>query len=482
MAELTADRAPPSAHAVSWREEVRATFTLAWPLIITQLAQTALFTSDVVLMGWLGPKYLAAGTLATSFFMMFLISGFGLVGAVAPLVAQARGAKDLRAVRPIVQQGLWWAVIYSAVLLPFLWQVRPVFIYFGYSEETALLAEGFVHYALWLFFPALMMMALRSFLSAFESTAVILVITLAGVVFNILGNYALMFGNWGFPRLELVGSGITTAVTNVLMFACMLGYVLTHRRYRRFHILKGLLRPHWARFREIFRVGAPIGLMLMAEVGLFTVAALLMGGLGTNEVAAHAIALQFGSLAFMVPLGLSQATTVRVGMAYGASSPEGVRRAGWTSLAATLAFMSATCVLFLTMRDTLVGLIIDPRLPENTATLRLAAAYLTVAGVFQIVDGAQVTAGAALRGLSDTRIPMLVALFGYWAVGMPVAYYFGFLLNMRGVGIWFGLASGLAFVAVVLVARFALRERIGLLDRRTSLQQNGTAAGAAVPL
>jgi MATE family multidrug resistance protein len=450
----------------SWGAELRATFALAWPLVIAQLAQNALTTTDVIMLGWLGPDYLAAGTLATTFLMPFLVGGIGIVGAVAPLAAQARGARDIKAVRRIVRQGLWAAILLATLMVPVLWQIRPIFALLGQDPEATIMAEQFIHVGVWMLFPALAIIALRSLLSAFDATRIILLITVGGVIFNALVNYALIFGHFGFPRLELRGSAIATVLTNILMFGLMLAYVLRHRRFKRFYVLMRFWKPDWPRFREIFRIGTPIGLTVLAEVGLFTAAALLMGRLGTDEVAAHAVALQCASMAFMVPLGLGIAATVRVGMAYGRGDAEGIRKAGWTAFALGTGFMAITCTLFLTIGPTIVSWFLDPRVPENANALALAATFLVVAGVFQLVDGAQVVAAHALRGLSDTKIPMVLAIIGYWAVGLPVAWLLGFMADWRGVGIWIGLASGLAFVAVVLVTRFALRERLGLLRPR----------------
>jgi MATE family multidrug resistance protein len=254
-------------------------------------------------------------------------------------------------------------------------------------------------------------------------------------------------------------------LTNVLMFAALAAYVLRHRRYRRFHLLVRFWKPDWSRFAQIFRIGTPIGLTILSEVGLFTAAALLMGQLGTDEVAAHAIALQCASMAFMVPLGLGTAATVRVGLAYGRNDAQGIHRAGWTAFVLGTGFMALSCIAFLTLAPFIVRLFLDPSHAENANALALAASFLMVAGVFQLVDGAQVVAAHSLRGLSDTKIPMLLAITGYWLVGLPIAYVLGFMLDWRGIGIWTGLAAGLAFVAVVLVTRFALRERIGLVPR-----------------
>lgn len=446
----------------TWLGELRSLFTLGWPLILAQLAQSALFTTDVVMMGWLGSKYLAAGALATAFFICLQLFGVGLVGAVAPLVAQALGARNFRAVRRIVRQGFWAAVLIGAVVAPLLWNMQPILLALGQDPELAAMAATYAHGGILILFPLLMIVVMRAFLSAHGSTGAILVITVLGVLVNIVFNYALIFGHFGLPRLELRGAAIATTMTNLVMLAALLGYTLRHRRYRRYHLLARFWRADWPHFFELFRVGTPIGLMLLSEVGLFSAAAMLMGWLGTAEVAAHAIAMQCASLSFMVPLGLSQATTVRVGLAYGRSDPLGVARAGWLSLGLTLGFMALTCTLFLLAPLHLVGIFLDPTDPGNADTLALAATYLVIAGLFQLFDGAQVSAAASLRGLSDTTVPMVIALIGYWAVGLPTGWYLGFQLDWRGVGIWTGLATGLAAVALVLNLRFALRGRLGL--------------------
>lgn len=449
-----------------WASELRATFSLAWPLVVAQVAQNALFTTDVIMMGWLGPEYLAAGTLATATFNPVLLLGGGIVSSVAPLAAQALGARQIRNVRRTVRQGFWVAILIALILLPIVWQVRHILLAMGQDPQLAAMAQEYMHIAVFVLFPGLGLFAMRSFLSALGSTRIILYATLFGVFLNAIGNYALIFGHFGFPRLELRGAAISTVLTNLVMFGSLLTYALTHRRYRRFHILARFWRPDWARFWEIFRIGTPIGLTLMAEVGMFAVAAIFMGWLGTSALAAHAVALQCASFAFMVPLGLAQATTVRVGLSFGAGSNQGIGRAGWTSLVLATGFMTITCILFLTVPSVFVRLFLDPGDPASLTAFMMAGTFLAIAGLFQIVDGAQVVAVHVLRGLNDTKIPMLIALFGYWCVGMPIAWFLGNEDRLGGVGVWIGLATGLTFCAIVLTARFALRERLGLVDRR----------------
>lgn len=458
---VTGTDASMSSHG--WATELRASFALAWPLIVAQLAQNLLFTTDVVLMGWLGPKYLAAGTLAGAFLMPFQLTGIGIVGAVAPLVAQARGRRDTKAVRRIVRQGFWVAILVATLLVPIVLNIRPIYLAIGQDPEVTALAESYMFAGFWMLYPALGIMVVRSFLSAFAATRVILVVTVIGVLVNALLAYTLIFGHFGFPRLELRGAALATGLVNVVMFFALLGYTLTHRKLKRFHILVRFFKPDWPRFREILKVGLPIGLTVAAEVGLFSVAAILMGRLGTNETAAHAVALQLASTAFMVPLGLGMAATVRVGLAYGRGDTGGVRLAGWTAIVMGTGFMALTAALFLAVPHALVTIFLDSSDPANASALMLAATYLGIAGIFQLVDGAQVVAAHSLRGLSDTRTPMLLAIFGYWFVGLPTAYVLGFVFDLRGVGVWLGLATGLAFVAILLVSRFAMRGRLGLM-------------------
>ncbi len=448
---------------VDWSGEFKATLTLAWPLVIAQLAGIALSATDVIMMGWLGASSLAAGSLANSIFFTLFLGGVGLVTATAPLIAQAIGARQNRVIRKIVRQGFWLAAAFSILATPLVLQLGPIFGLMGQDPQVISLAETYLSSAVWMLFPGLGIVIFRSLLTARGDSKVILWVTVGGIFINALANYGLMFGNFGLPRLEMLGAGITTSIVNLIMFTILLTFVVFNSRYRRYYILVRPFKPDWPRFRKLLFIGAPISLTIMSEVGLFGAASILMGILGTDELAAHAIALQLAAIAFMVPLGISQATTVRVGIAYGAKNSGGVGIAGWTSMGLGTAFMVLPLAIFILFPAFLVTLFLDSTNPDNLEVLALAASFLAVAAAFQLVDGAQILMVAALRGLSDTRVPMFMALFGYWIVGMGTAYIFGFMLEWRGIGIWIGLASGLAFVAVVLTARFAMREKLNLL-------------------
>jgi len=455
--------------AAPWRAEFRATFKLAWPLVLAQIAQISLYTTDVIVMGRLGVRELAAGTLATALLHPLLIGGFGVVTATAAVIAQAVGARDPRSVRRTVRQGFWMAAILTVLIIPILLNSTPILTALGQDPQTIVLTETYLKFAAWSVPGSLGFVVLRSLMAARGNSGTVLVITLVAVVANIIANYALVFGNFGFPRLELAGAAIATTIVSVIMFLFALAFVVFHRRYRRFFVLMRLFRPDWGRLIALFRIGLPIGLTLLSEVGLFGVAIIMMGWLGTAEVAAHAVAAQTAAITFMVPLGLSQATTVRVGLAIGASNPGNVGIAGWTSLVMALGFMVLASAAMILFPRFLASAFLDLSDPANSVTLGLAVSYLGVAALFQLVDGAQVTMGAALRGLNDTRVPMVLSLVGYWAIGLTVGYVLGFVFGWRGLGIWMGLAAGLTFVAVVLTVRFARREKLRLYDKASPI-------------
>jgi MATE family multidrug resistance protein len=271
-----------------------------------------------------------------------------------------------------------------------------------------------------------------------------------------------MFGHFGLPAMGVAGAGVATSMTHIFTCVGLLAYVVWQRDFRRYGILVRVWKPDWARFATVLRLGLPIGITVIAEVGMFAAAAFLMGVLGTRELAAHAIALQCISVAFMVPLGISQAALVRTGLAVGAGDRSGIGRAGWVALALGAGFAALAAFLFWVMPWSLVGLFLDLDVPDNHAVGEMAVTLLAIAALFQVVDGAQVIGAGALRGLRDTRVPMVIAAVGYWGIGFTASVVFAFPLGMGGVGVWLGMALGLAVVAVLLLHRFHARERFAL--------------------
>ena len=448
-----------------WRVEIGAMVTLALPLIATQLAQIAILTTDVLLMGWLGPDALAAGALGTHIFFMLWITSSGLGMAVAPLIAHAIGRKRhmLRDARRTLRQGLWVTLVVTGPATFVLWHAQPVLIALGQDAGIAAMSQDYTRALALALVPATWFVVLRMFIAAFERPRAALVVQLIVFALNASLAYALMFGKAGFPTLGLVGAGIASAIAHWASVILLLGFILIDRRFRRMQVLGRFWRPDWRRFRELWRVGLPVSATMLFEVALFSGAVYTMGVIGTAELAAHQIALQCASVTFMIPLGLAQAATVRVGHHAGAGDGAGVGRAGWSALVLAVGFMAVMAVALWTLRWTLMDVFLDLSQPGAMRVAELGAAFLVVAGFFQIFDGAQSVALGALRGLKDTRVPMILTALGYWAVAFPVTLLCAFPLKLGGVGVWYGLALGLFVVAVVATWRFSARERLGLV-------------------
>jgi MATE family multidrug resistance protein len=449
-----------------WRDELRATLALAWPLILANLTQQVIQATDVLLMGRLGATQLAGATLALNLTFTFNIFLLGLITASAPMMATALGARfnAVRDVRRTFRAGLWLLVFALPPYWLVLWHIGELMRAFGQSEELARQGAIFMRAYMWCTAPWLLFQLLRNFVSALERPQVVLWLSLGGIGVNALLSWALIFGHFGLPALGLVGGGLGSTLTWLIMCATLIAVVAGERRFRRFHVF-----GHWWRFEgqrtlAMVRLGWPIGLTMALEMGVFALAAYFMGWIGAPAVAAHAVALQIAALTFMVPLGLGQAATVRVGLALGRRDDYGLARAGWTAWVLGVAFMGAMAIVIWAMPHRLVTLFLED-VPANALVIALAVGFLKVAAAFQLVDGAQVIGAGMLRGLHDTRWPLLFALFGYWVVGLGIGAWLAFARDWKGIGIWIGLASGLGVVAALMLARWVMRGRIGLTRR-----------------
>ena len=451
----------------SWRSEARATTLLAYPLVLTNLAQSLIHATDVVLLGRLGPRALAAAALGVNLYVFCLIFGMGLLTAAAPMIARERGRRfnSVRDVRRTVRQTMWSAIILVLPMWAMLWHARDVLILLGQDPDLAADAQRFVRCLMWALLPAFLYLVLRNFLAAMERPLLSLAVAIGAVVVNAVVNTCLIFGvpSIGLPAFGLPGAGIGSTIVVSLEFLTLAIILGRHKLFRRYHLFGRFWRADWKRFVEVWRLGIPIAVTLTLEVGVFNAAVFLMGLIGTASLAAHQIAIQIASLSFMVPMGLGQAVTVRVGHALGRKDPLGIARAGWTSFAIGTGFMAVMAVLMWIMPHHLIAIFLDPADPANAPVIPLAVAFLGLAALFQVVDGAQAVGAGMLRGLHDTKVPMAFALFGYWVVGMGIALWLGVGHRWEGVGIWTGLASGLAVVAVMMLTRWSRRERLGLV-------------------
>jgi MATE family multidrug resistance protein len=457
------DAQPNSTIGRPWSDELRATMSLAWPLILSNLTMSLIQATDVVLLGWLGPKQLAASVLGLNLTFAFMLLGIGVVAASSPMMATALGKRSsaVRDVRRSFRQACWVAVCISLVSWIVLWNAEAIIGLLGQEPALARDAELFLHGYMWSMLPFLLFQAMRNFLSAVERPAWIFIVSGAGIVLNALLCWALIFGRLGLPALGVFGAGLGSSIVWSALTVGLAVVLMTDRRFRRFHLFGRWWRPDWPRFRHIWRLGLPIGLTMAFEGAVFGAAAYLMGLIDAESIAAHAVALQIAALTFMVPLGLGQAVTVRVGRAVGRQDREGIARAGWTAWAIGVGFMAAMALVMWIVPRPLITLFLED-VPANARVIDLGVSFLVIAAAFQIVDGAQVVAAGMLRGLHDTKVPMLFALFGYWVVGLGVGVWLAFGRGWQGVGIWVGLATGLGVVAVLMLVRWMMRERLGL--------------------
>ncbi|MEZ5668888.1 MAG: MATE family efflux transporter [Alphaproteobacteria bacterium] len=437
-----------------WLVELRATVWLAVPLVLTQLSQIAIQTTDVVMMGWLGKDELAAGALTGHTFYAFFLLGLGVCSAVAPLAAQALGANRRRDVRRYTRQGLYAALIVCLPVWLILAWFGPIARLLGQDPVIVALGQPYMVALLAALPPALGYVVLRCFCAALNRPTPALVAMAVSIPLNGLLNYGLMFGEFGLPDLGLVGAGVSTVITEWLMFGGLLLYVVRDRGFRRYGILVRWWKADMVRLRQVFAVGLPIGGSILMEALMFSAAVYFMGIIGDDAIAAHQIAIQCAAISFMVPLGVAQAAVIRVGHAAGRHDRAGLRRAGFVAYGVACGFMAAMAILFLAIPEILAGAYLDRADPANADVIALAVGFFAIAALFQVFDGAQVIGQHVLRGLKDTRVPMVVAGIGYWLVGMPASALLAFGLGLEGTGVWLGLAAGLSVVAAILLHRF----------------------------
>lgn len=434
---------------------------LAVPLALTQLTQMAMGFVDVVMIGRLGPEAMAAGVVGTSVFFSILLVCMGMVMAVNPLVSQAVGARDEAQIGRSVRQGLWLATGLGLPLMALLSQAETLLLWAGQTPATAALAGDYVQAILWGVLPYLWYTAFRGFAEGLGRPRPILVVTVIAAFVNAGLNWVLMYGQFGFPALGLVGAGWSSAIVMWVQCFSLLAVIQWDGAFRRRADLAHLRRPDPEALRELFALGWPIGISFGLEAGLFAVSTLLIGLVGTAALAAHQIAINAASVTFMVPLGVAMATTVRVGQAAGAGNREGAERAGWTGVAMGSAFMVLSALLFWLRPEWVVAVYMGEVTGEAVEVARTAAVLLGIAAVFQILDGVQATAAGALRGIKDTRAPMIVGAVAYWGIGMSTALWLGFQADLGAVGIWWGLTLGLGAAAVGLTVWFRRRIRQG---------------------
>ncbi|SNR62447.1 MATE family efflux transporter [Puniceibacterium sediminis] len=437
---------------MTWPQHMRAVLTLGLPLIGGHLAQFSIGLTDTIMLGRYGAEALAALTLATALFFLLFLMGCGFAWAVMPMVAQFDAQDDPTSIRRATRMGLWLSTLYFIVALPVFLLSGPLLLALGQTADLAADAQTYLRIAGFGMLPGLLVMVLKSHLAALSRTRIVLLMTLAAAVANGIGNYLLIFGSFGFPELGIKGAAIASVLSQAVALVGVGLYA--HYRLPEHALFTRLWKPDWEMFRRVFLLGLPIGLTTLAEVGLFEATALMMGWLGTVPLAAHGIALQTASATFMVHLGFANVATIRAGNARGRGDPDHLRRGAVAVFGLSLATSCLTVITFLTLPEQLISLFLNPADPARGAIMAIGVSLLAVAALFQLVDGAQVIALGLLRGMQDTRVPMIIAIIAYWGIGIPASYLLGFVWHFGGVGVWSGLVIGLAVAAILMLYRF----------------------------
>ncbi|WP_397454083.1 NorM family multidrug efflux MATE transporter [Pseudomonas sp. NA-150] len=437
-----------------WIKELRSILRLAGPLIASQMAHMLMVFTDTVMMGHLGPDELAGGGLGAASYNLIAFFCVGVIASVGTLVAIRHGAGDAAGAARLTQNGLWlaWGLALIAALA--LWNLEPILLKLGQKEANVHMAAQFLT-TLPLALPGfLSFMALRGFTSALGRTGPVMVISLGGVVMNFCLNYALLHGLFGLPHLGLMGIGLVTAAVANSMALLLAMHIRRHPAYARYPLRQGLMQPSLTYLKELWHLGLPIGGTYAVEVGLFTFAAFCMGAMGSTQLAAHQIALQSVSMAFMIPLGIAYAMTMRIGVHYGAGDLLQARMAGRIGIACGALIMSGFALLFWLAPRAVVSLFLDINDPAYHDVVELAVKLLAIAAWFELFDGTQTLAMGAIRGFKDAKTTFVIGLACYWLIGAPTAWAFGFYAGGGAIGVWWGLALGLACAALALTVAF----------------------------
>ncbi|MCI0355028.1 MAG: MATE family efflux transporter [Acidobacteria bacterium] len=423
---------------------------LALPVVIVQVGMMAMGVVDSIMVGHISPAALAAVALGNMYFFACAIFGVGVLMALDPIVAQAVGAGDEPAVARGVQRGIVLAAVLTLPASGLLLTASPVLTFLGQPKEVIPLASGYAVRMIPGVFPFLVYTVFRQSLQAMGRVAPIVITIVAANLVNALLNWIWIYGRAGFPAMGVVGSAWATTTSRGLMAVGLLALAWRDLARYLLPVRPRLLDPQalW----RMLHLGLPIGAQFQLEYGAFAVIALLMGWLGTVQVAAHQVAINLASLTFMVPLGVSAAAAVLVGHAVGRADSRGARRAARTALVYGVGFMSLTALAFLVLPGPLAG-----AYTSDPGVLALAAALIPIAGVFQVFDGLQVVGAGILRGLGDTRVPLIINLLGFWLVGIPVSLSLGFRTTLGAAGLWWGFVAGLGTVALSLLLRIRLR-------------------------
>lgn len=451
MIEKMADKKVMPAN---WFGELKVVLALGLPMAATQLVQFMVYTIDVIMIARVSADALAASSLGLVVMFLLWMIGSGPVAAVTPLISQALGANqhDYDDVRYSVRMSLWVIALMTPLVILVVLFTEPALIFFGQDPVISKMAAEYI-LMLSIGIPfALGVMCLRNFLAALNKTTIPLILVIISTCLNGFFNYLFIFGNWGFPRMELLGAGIASSLVYILSFVFFVIYVSVDKEAKSFRLFKDFFTPKWDRLKEIIVLGWPISVSTVFEGMLFNACVLLMGVIGKAEIAAYQIAMNVGALAFMLPWGLSMAGAVRVGLAAGARNHEAVKRVCVITVLLCIATMATIAVFVSFLPSGIAALYLDGG-PDNDVVRNYVILFLPLAAAFMLSDAVQVAANQLLRALKDVRAPMFMTGFCYWVVGFPVAWYLGLKTSVGPNGIWYGLLISLTLASILLGSR-----------------------------
>jgi MATE family multidrug resistance protein len=459
MGPASQDRAPQSPAprgSGPWTTEARALLKLAAPLVATQLAQMAIGTTDLILLGRYSQSALAAAAIGNTVYYFAWLAGGGPASAVAPMIAHILGERpgNRGGVRASLRMGLWAVAVISLVMTPIMLCAGPILLFLHQDPALARDAGRFVGLLAFGLPFSLGFMVLRSFATTLGHPRAGLWVMAATIAFNAFAGWVLIFGHLGAPRLGIAGSGLATSASSVFAFLSMVAIIQLNPALRAYRMFHRFVRPVTVKLAEVFRLGLPIGVTMLFEAMLFNGMTLVIGTFGATALAAHQIALNFCAITFMGPLGIGMASIVRVGLAAGAGDLRAARRAGLVALAVAGGLMLVCGVLMALFGAQIAGLYLGGGSSGDRAVTSLAAQFLEVGAAFQLFDALQVVGAQTLRGLKDTRMPMILSGACYWLIGAPVCLFLGLTLGMKGLGIWIGFAVCIAAAAVAMCGRF----------------------------
>lgn len=437
---------------LTYSAHARSLLRLGLPLVATSVAGFAIHMTDTIMLGWYDVISLAAATVATSIWFVVFILGAGFSNAVVAMVAAAAAEGDLVRARRVTRMSMWLGLMFVVFAIAPLWWSQAFFRLLGQTDAVAAEAQRYLRIAGWGMIPALLANSMRSFLSGMQLTTVQIWVTLVALVVNAIINYALIFGRLGAPEMGIQGAAIASVLVQALTFTVLALYA--QAKFPDVALFQRIWRPDWQAMGQVFRIGLPIGLTSLAEGGLFSASAVMMGWIGELELAAHGIALQITALFFMFHVGMSQAATVRAGGAFGRRDEAELRRWGKTAFAVSWGFGVLAVILMVTIPSQMVALFVDPDEPARAAIIRIGTTLVLLSALFQFVDATQIVSLSLLRGVQDTTVPMWLATVSYWLIGIPASYVMAFVWGWGGVGLWLGLTVGLAAASAGLMARF----------------------------